>query len=495
MAKEVSRAFQTLSDSAVHDPQGSLPALKEKAPSAWPGVTYTVPDYNAFEKKLGKILTKEWIEIGGISLKGVQNSLGISIDFDLNERTIPKGVIARQVTNVSKATQVAIGNTIKQGIADGVHPSVIAKRMRDQLMGYAGLENLTKSRAYTIARTETANAYNVGTIIGYEKSGLVSQARCIDAPDCGWVGHNDHLKAHGRVVPLDIARLHPISHPNCVRAWAPVIAKQHGELQAPGVQPKVVQPAAPPSQVTQFGPNAVPQGLAPGGYGKPAATVSNAVRNFQRDADFGGIGGSALERWAAQLYRQAAAKGVTRDMLDALADYGGGGYRRMNAVARGAAEIARQGVGQSYIPEIKAQLRRLDAYINKTSLPEAVVTMRGTGSGRQFGLNVPSRDERLRIANSLIGTTHTEAGYYSAALHSNAAFGGVRLQMTVPKGYKAINVSTESKGQGWSGATSQSNQQMYEAEILLKRGAKYVIDKVEVNQLSGGVTLIGRILP
>jgi hypothetical protein len=67
--------------------------------------------------------------------------------------------------------------------------------------------------------------------------------------------------------------------------------------------------------------------------------------------------------------------------------------------------------------------------------------------------------------------------------------------MTVPKGYKAINVSTESKGQGWSGATSQSNQQMYEAEILLKRGAKYVIDKVEVNQLSGGVTLIGRILP
>ena len=472
VAKDVQGAFLALLKSAVHDPQGSLPPLpfEEKAKQvAYAGVSYSQPDYDAFSKTMGKILQKEWLAIGGISLKGVNASLGITIDFELNERILPKGIIARQVTKVTQSTQVAIGKTIKQGIADGVHPSVIAKRMRDQLTGYAGLEDLSKSRAYTIARTETANAYNVGTIIGYEQSGLVSLARCIDAPSCGWRGHNDGIKANGLVKPLDVAKANPISHPNCVRAWAAVVSKQTGPLNAPGVQPKATGPV-----------------------GSQLADYSNPKNWLDSRGPFDGT--TPLEKWGHELFLQAG--NVPRNMLDAMSSYGGGGYRAINGVLRQARELLNYLTSGSYAV-IDEEIAALEQFINRMRTPDAVETFRGMGSGRSLGFNRRWSDAEFRAhANSLVGTTHVDEGFYSAALSKTSAFGGkVRLQMTVPKGYHAAPVSIEAKGQAYGSAVS--NGAMYESELLLQRGARYRVDRVE---FTGSppyteVILHGHILP
>lgn len=467
LAKEVQRTFVGLLESCVHDPQGSLPPLKDFDPddvewkagqAAWPGVTYSVPEYDAFEKKLEQVLTKEWIKVGGISLKGVQANLGITIAFDLNERLLPKGIIARQVTKVSQTTQVAIGNTIKQGIADGVHPSVIAKRMRDQLGGYAGLENLSKSRAYTIARTETANAFNVGAILGYQKSGLISQARCIDSPDCGWQGHNDSEKANGKVVDLSVAMVHPISHPNCVRAWAPVVATQQADIQG---APK---------------PQAV--GSQKGDYANP--------KDWTRIHDYGG-GTSAFEVYFGDLLDRLS--GVNDSMRSALRHYQGAGYRYMNSLLRGDGKYPGG-------PSEAGQARLLRDYIARFELPEALVTHRGVGRGTAFSevLGEEVRTLTEAQANRLIGKVITDKGFFSTAVTSRAKFGGVHLELTAPKGAHAIPVNLKATGvaKGYDGRDHQRS--MSEAELLFQAGTRYIIDKVEFSGY-GQIKLIGHILP
>lgn len=67
-------------------------------------------------------------------------------------------------------------------------------------------------------RTKTATAYNTGTLNEQEAHG-VKFWECFDGPSCGWSEHNDTQQALGRIVTRDEALGHPISHPNCRRAF------------------------------------------------------------------------------------------------------------------------------------------------------------------------------------------------------------------------------------------------------------------------------------
>lgn len=237
MARAVSKAFVRLRDSFIHGAEA-----KELKKGILP-INYSVPAYDEFADAMTKILTKQYISVGELSLAGVKEQLGLVETFDLNERIIRNADIGGKVKGITDETRFHLQNTIRNGINDGLHPSVIAKELRDQLNGWAGLEDLTRSRAYTIARTETANAYNLGAVEGYRRSGLVRQLRTIDAPDCGWTYHDDPLLANGRIVDLDTAARQPISHPNCVRAFAPVAAGLEQDLSK---QPAAAQPEVDP---------------------------------------------------------------------------------------------------------------------------------------------------------------------------------------------------------------------------------------------------------
>jgi HK97 family phage portal protein len=76
-------------------------------------------------------------------------------------------------------------------------------------------------RAERVARTETAYAYNLAALAAYEAGGF-DHVLVTDGDE-----HDDACReANGSVWPIATARLRPVEHPNCVRAFAPAISGQ-----------------------------------------------------------------------------------------------------------------------------------------------------------------------------------------------------------------------------------------------------------------------------
>ena len=75
-------------------------------------------------------------------------------------------------------------------------------------------------RAERIARTESALSQNNATAQAYSAEGI-ERVEVLDGWDCGWTSHDDGDNRNGELVSLADANAHPISHPNCVRSFAP----------------------------------------------------------------------------------------------------------------------------------------------------------------------------------------------------------------------------------------------------------------------------------
>lgn len=77
-------------------------------------------------------------------------------------------------------------------------------------------------RVYTemAVRTKTAVAYNTGTLNTCAEDGI-RYVEVFDGAGCGWTSHDDPTAANGRVTTLADAARHPISHPQCRRAFGP----------------------------------------------------------------------------------------------------------------------------------------------------------------------------------------------------------------------------------------------------------------------------------
>ena len=61
---------------------------------------------------------------------------------------------------------VKTSSTLAEGLANGLHPSQIARELTSKM------DNLSRSRALTIARTEVIHAHAEGQLDGYEKLGV-----------------------------------------------------------------------------------------------------------------------------------------------------------------------------------------------------------------------------------------------------------------------------------------------------------------------------------
>jgi len=104
--------------------------------------------------------------------------------------------------------------------------AIIAKRFEDAEQGLSVTElgevlkktfaEFSRSRAQTIARTETAMAINHGRLMAYAVAGF----------EFVLVSDGDHDekcdRAHGQIWSITYALAHPIQHPNCVRRFSPV---------------------------------------------------------------------------------------------------------------------------------------------------------------------------------------------------------------------------------------------------------------------------------
>jgi hypothetical protein len=120
--------------------------------------------------------------------------------------------LADRVTQLSDTTQDLLTRLLQATVESHTSESnqEIAGRIRD-LDPYA----FSPARALTIARTETATAYNHGAGLTYKQNGLEE----VDISD----GDDDDecAAADGSTWTVDEFLDDPLAHPNCVRSGAP----------------------------------------------------------------------------------------------------------------------------------------------------------------------------------------------------------------------------------------------------------------------------------
>jgi hypothetical protein len=152
--------------------------------------------------------------------------------------------IGERVTRINAETRDRLKRTVYKGLNDGLSPQQLAKALIGQVGTWRGKDGtIAHSRAMVIARTETGIVYNRSSVLRSAQTGLVDDMICLDNPDCGWIGHDSGDKRNGKAVSFEEALDHPLSHPNCVRAYAP-------NVEGLGVAPAARPPAAelPPAE-------------------------------------------------------------------------------------------------------------------------------------------------------------------------------------------------------------------------------------------------------
>ena len=138
----------------------------------------------------------------------------------------------RSIRGIRAVTRREVRRTISLGQEAGLTARDIATgrgrraRLLAEQTGWRPLNQVVRetysNRALTIARTETALAHQYAANMNYDYHGL-THVEWLDSPDCGVRNHNDAEKANGQIVTLARNAAYPLSHPNCVRASAPVV--------------------------------------------------------------------------------------------------------------------------------------------------------------------------------------------------------------------------------------------------------------------------------
>lgn len=128
--------------------------------------------------------------------------------------------IGERIVGISAVTQEHIAAYVATATNQGMSPQQLAALIRGDRSGAFG-----RYRAAMIARTESAIVYNQSSLAGYRASGMVDEVRVFDGDGCGWSGHDHPDKADGSTRTLDEAQATPVSHPHCVRSWAPIVSR------------------------------------------------------------------------------------------------------------------------------------------------------------------------------------------------------------------------------------------------------------------------------
>ncbi len=115
---------------------------------------------------------------------------------------------ADTIADVDATTQNRIMNLVGESVQEGWTEDELVNRIIDL--------GVDPTRAETIARTETALAYNVGEAERWEDDGV----------EYVWIsdGHGDDfcLMADGEIWRLGDYQTNPLSHPNCKRSASPI---------------------------------------------------------------------------------------------------------------------------------------------------------------------------------------------------------------------------------------------------------------------------------
>ena len=119
-------------------------------------------DWNNFVKTVltvvitnNEIVTKEIVKFGVDVYQLSEELIPKVTNKVLN--TLNKDIAGKKVTQITKVTESKINAIITDGMKNGVNLKDIAKTLEKEIHG------MSKSRAMTIARTETASSYSIAT--------------------------------------------------------------------------------------------------------------------------------------------------------------------------------------------------------------------------------------------------------------------------------------------------------------------------------------------
>ena len=144
--------------------------------------------------------------------------INIVSDFALMRPEVTR-YLDQVVTPFSEKISAGLSNRIRTqlalGIQNGETLAELTKRVRTVF------KSAKESRARLIARTESARAHNIGTMNQYKISRVVKSVEVSDG-----IGFDLACEiANGQTWTLDTAKGNPIEHPNCIRAFIPIVGE------------------------------------------------------------------------------------------------------------------------------------------------------------------------------------------------------------------------------------------------------------------------------
>lgn len=140
----------------------------------------------------------------------------IGFDFSLENPKVQFAIRNRANKlsgNVTRTTYESIQDAVSKGRAEGDGVGSIAKRIREDVFG----GEITKSRATTIARTETIGALNEGEMIAAQESGVIRSKEWLSQGDSKVRDGHD---IDGEVVSVDAQFSNGLEYPGDQRGTA-----------------------------------------------------------------------------------------------------------------------------------------------------------------------------------------------------------------------------------------------------------------------------------
>lgn len=174
-------------------------------------------DWDAWTAKLRTILDDDVREVA--LEQGAREAALYGFGWDATDVFLDRhftDYLAERVTQITESTRSLIAEELHRVFEDGqgLNLTELAGRLVDMTADSAAF---SPARALTIARTETAIAYNTGTIAAYRQNGI----EWVEVSDGD--GDEECAAADGQMWTLEDALANPIAHPNCVRSFAPIV--------------------------------------------------------------------------------------------------------------------------------------------------------------------------------------------------------------------------------------------------------------------------------
>ena len=460
------------------------------------------------------------------------NDAGIAASFNRLPTAAAENIVGflgdgsplkRLLDQLPRNAGAIVANGLIQGVTTGRSPADIAREIREGLEG-------NRKRALTIARTETARAYNAATSQSYQANSDVVE---------GWYWRSARNKSCAACVAMD-GTFHPVnepmkSHPNCRCVMIPAVEgvevdkgadwfkKQPAKVQKEIIGTKAGYQALKSGalQIEDFvglrrnpawGDNyhqlSVKQALAgagkfPGDAAKPQDIIPpisqppqpkpkpkpkpepkpEAFKEFKR-GDYKAAAKYGDEKWGKWMNES-----ITAEEKRGVQDYVGNWYDPINRYLRQGPEAV-YGVERG---PIRQKVARIDAALKKAKVPENAIVYRG-GNFKDF--------HQMFTGGRLINSVHSEDAYWSTSFDEgvsrNFASAYPMVGPSERENYPALMRIKVRKGQ--AGAyVSNINREFHperpnydngEAELLFPRGIKYHVLNARFEDLGDGRRLL-----